>query len=279
MVTEPVIQIVDISGAIERRKQAAIKTYEERQRMDERRAAQRQQRLSEHLADIERFTTEEGSKLVAMLNHETAPVLLEDWLILDSWSVDEAILLLLGIQPLDHESLEARRSRVTEPIRNSDILLHRTVWGLPLWRDYSEYIPDWKDRIKTTASRLQAQRRRLQKIWSSGNHPERPSPAYVIEWAQKKGIPVPWLEAAADIGVVDRGVAVARSPMGERERTTLLILIGALAQEAKIDLAMPSKAAGQIELITEKLGARVAKRTIEEHLKRVRSALEKRATP
>lgn len=62
----------------------------------------------------------------------------------------------------------------------------------------------------------------------------------------------------------------------KRERVTLLILIGALAQLAKIDLRNPSKAATSIESTTVSMGARVAARTIENHLNRVTEAVEDR---
>ena len=61
----------------------------------------------------------------------------------------------------------------------------------------------------------------------------------------------------------------------ERERTTLLVLIAALAHEAGIDISKPSKAAGLIEGLTLRINARVAARTIENHLKRIPAALEK----
>ena len=66
-------------------------------------------------------------------------------------------------------------------------------------------------------------------------------------------------------------------PLERRERTTLLVIIAALAKLAKIDLAKPSSAAAAIENQTELLGARVASRTIEDHLKRVADAIESRS--
>ena len=65
-------------------------------------------------------------------------------------------------------------------------------------------------------------------------------------------------------------------PLDSRERTTLLVIMAALARGAGIDLAQPSKAAMQIEALTTELEARVAGRTIEEHLKRIPDALERR---
>lgn len=63
--------------------------------------------------------------------------------------------------------------------------------------------------------------------------------------------------------------------LATRERTSLLAIIAALASEADIDIKSPSKSAQTIENITQRLGSRVAARTIEEHLKRVPDALER----
>jgi hypothetical protein len=65
--------------------------------------------------------------------------------------------------------------------------------------------------------------------------------------------------------------------MGQRERTTLLAMIAALAKLAQIDVTKPSSAAVAIEAQTALVGARVAARTIEEHLKRIPDALEARS--
>jgi hypothetical protein len=65
-------------------------------------------------------------------------------------------------------------------------------------------------------------------------------------------------------------------PIERRERTTLLVMIAALAKLAKIDVAKPSSAATAIESQTALMGARIAARTIENHLKRVSEALDSR---
>ena len=65
-------------------------------------------------------------------------------------------------------------------------------------------------------------------------------------------------------------------PIERRERTTLLVIIAALAKLAKIDVAKPSSASATIESQTALMGARVAARTIENHLKRISEALENR---
>jgi len=65
-------------------------------------------------------------------------------------------------------------------------------------------------------------------------------------------------------------------PLETRERNTLLTIIAALCKDAKIDITKPSKAGEYIHSITNHMGATVAKRTIEEHLKKIPNALEGR---
>ena len=65
-------------------------------------------------------------------------------------------------------------------------------------------------------------------------------------------------------------------PLKTRERDTLLTIIAALAKVAKISIDPPGKAAGYIEGLTDLLGARVSKRAIEDHLKKITDALRTR---
>lgn len=53
-------------------------------------------------------------------------------------------------------------------------------------------------------------------------------------------------------------------------------MIAALAKLAKIDVAKPSSAAAAIETQTALMGARVAARTIENHLRHISEALDSR---
>ena len=69
-----------------------------------------------------------------------------------------------------------------------------------------------------------------------------------------------------------------KKPLGNRERTTLLVIIAALVEIAKIDRRKPSKAASLVARQTELLGARVSERTILDHLNRVPDALERRGS-
>jgi hypothetical protein len=67
-----------------------------------------------------------------------------------------------------------------------------------------------------------------------------------------------------------------KKTLGSRERATLLTIVAALAKAAGIDVSKPSKAGGAIEALTTDLGARVSARTIEDHLKDIPDALERR---
>lgn len=94
------------------------------------------------------------------------------------------------------------------------------------------------------------------------------------KWAESIGLDIP---EAFPGKSVSKQTSQEETALGERERATLLTLIAALAQEAGIDISKPSKAAGLIEGLTMRLNARVAARTIEDHLKRIPAALEKRS--
>ena len=61
-----------------------------------------------------------------------------------------------------------------------------------------------------------------------------------------------------------------------RERTTLLVMIAALARQAKLDITEPTKAAGVIEADALALGVKLDARTITSHLGRVAEALERK---
>jgi hypothetical protein len=66
-------------------------------------------------------------------------------------------------------------------------------------------------------------------------------------------------------------------PMDPHERPTLLVMIAALANLAKIDWKRPSKAAAAIESQAALMGVQVGLRTIENHLKLIPEALANKA--
>ena len=72
---------------------------------------------------------------------------------------------------------------------------------------------------------------------------------------------------------------VSSKDLDPRERTTLLVLIAALAKLARIDISHPSKAALTIEKLTEALGERVAARTIETKLNLIKERFPEASDP
>ena len=65
-------------------------------------------------------------------------------------------------------------------------------------------------------------------------------------------------------------------PLGTKERTSLLIIMAALASLAEVDVDKVSQASVKIQGAADRLGAKVGLRTIEEHLKDIPDALERR---
>ena len=65
-------------------------------------------------------------------------------------------------------------------------------------------------------------------------------------------------------------------PLGTKERNTLLIIIAALCNEAKMDCAKPAKTAALIADTAAKMGLSIGESTIEGHLKKIPDALETR---
>ena len=70
-------------------------------------------------------------------------------------------------------------------------------------------------------------------------------------------------------------------PLGQRERTTLLTIIAALAKEAHVDVSKPVKSGQIISSLIEAIGYEVAPNTVAGHMRTLRKTLfgETRETP
>ncbi len=107
--------------------------------------------------------------------------------------------------------------------------------------------------------------------------PERPtfSREALGVWLEEKGYQSPY----SFIRQPRQGQSEEQKPLTAKERTSLLTVIALLAEEARIDISKPSKAAATILKLAETQGINIAQRTIEEHLKKIPDALEKRGKP
>lgn len=65
-------------------------------------------------------------------------------------------------------------------------------------------------------------------------------------------------------------------PLSTKERTSLLLIIAALCKEAKINYSKPTSAAESILHQLDEMGVTLSPRAIEEHLKKIPDALERR---
>src|SRR5690606_20560855 len=87
--------------------------------------------------------------------------------------------------------------------------------------------------------------------------------AIAAKWTYKALTPKPGSKSLSD-------------ELSTKEHVTLLVIAATLAKLSKVDLYQPSKAALIIESASEQLGARVGRRTIEEHLKQIPAAIERK---
>ena len=157
-----------------------------------------------------------------------------------------------------------RDFRILEDDWISDVLFNIRMGDDPGWRaDVSEgFIPGWvKSELKDffTAAQIDFPEKSLASSRKKLTFTTPPSAS-----------PLPVQEFHENSVEIEKVI-------GTRERTTLLTVIAALAESANISLLTPSKSAEIIAGMTERMGAPVAKRTIEEHLKKVPDALERKS--
>jgi hypothetical protein len=98
-----------------------------------------------------------------------------------------------------------------------------------------------------------------------------------LQDVQKNGV-VMADELARFESIHDKNVdsSPTNKPLTTRERDTLLTIIAALCEAARISIDPPGKAALFIEGLTDSMGTHVSKRAIENHLKKIPNALETR---
>lgn len=205
---------------------------------------------------------QEQDEIDYALNVTDFPFFDDDIFLLDFWNEEEGLDYLLGISDADG----------TAPLDTSFV---RTLNG--------EY---WvKPKHQHIVNAFMRKRVKLEKIWKSGLHPQLNTPSYYINWAISKKHNISWLDYAiregfykpADI-VDDQQTNIVVKPLSNKERDTLLIIIAALAKEAKVDISRTSKAGELIANLTQLLGVQVGATTIETHLKKIPQALANRAS-
>lgn len=233
---------IDVDALVEKRKHEILSRTAQLEQRHAESIARRKARDEERLPSLRSSVEKEAKRFQSILNGETPPYAVYDWLLMDTWSREEALFLAAGLEPAD-EKVRDFRIRIRDGRHYSnEIAGLRTLEGLALWEDHSDLLEDWP-RLHVALDRVFAQRWEFaKKLWDSGEHPDRPSPHYVIAWAQRKGIVLPWLEWAKQHNLLELHIAgYARNAndeaLGDTERASLqkqvALLAIALAEKSK----------------------------------------------
>ncbi|RQR95309.1 hypothetical protein DIE04_17305 [Burkholderia sp. Bp8994] len=118
------------------------------------------------------------------------------WFRRDTWTPDEALPLLIGIDPgsLSHGDSHIRYLDGALVCIAAAMHAHGVEWPIESFDDFGKL-----EDLKAVPTLIHE----MKFMWESGNHPPRTAPAYFIEWAQRKGFKVPWLASARHLNLID----------------------------------------------------------------------------
>jgi len=180
---------------------------------------------------------------------------LEPWLHVDPLSLEQAGMLVCG-----------RRPR----------------YGVgPKPSTYEPIMAAMKQAIKRGELRADTNAHDKSVFYEAGDEePVTVTQADMREWLGKKGISAFfYLSDSKDwphVTPATSSVKDADKSLDARERTTLLCIIGALAENATLDLSQHIKAGEAVAVMLDAKGVKLSGRTIGEHLKAVREAMDSR---
>ena len=185
------------------------------------------------------------------------------WVLRPLWSLEEGIQLLSGIEPIHHN--------VAEPLRRNTYLNISA-------RDRQEILT----RLDIGERSIKAETLKVEGEYHLAHWACELFPTTFLKWVESNGWEIPD-ELAGVLNSpepeqpepVEQPPTVDR-PLDTRERRTLLIIIEALAQIAKVATDSPYAAAKAIALQTQQIGAAVGEKTIADKLKEIPEALENR---
>jgi hypothetical protein len=213
------------------------------------------------------------------------PFRLAGWFRYDTWDRDIALQLLCGLDP-DFTEFSGHDSN----FQQTGIVRCTYLTGKTLEQPDTSREKNWSQKDASDDDVLMGLSLHLEKmrdIWDSGGHQQRNAPVYYVDWALGKGFAVPWLDFARSekllmdtrVGaqaVPPRDSQSEATPLGTRERNTLLAMIAVLCKQAGYDLFKPAKTAGAIQGLAASQGVQLGESTIESHLKRIPDALAAR---
>lgn len=155
------------------------------------------------------------------------PLHLHEWFKHDTWDVDTAMTLLVGLDPTQDRLVTTKKGDSEELL--CGWYLDGSVVDFESWvaanivRDASSKqleLPadEFDSLISLEQMQLWGRRRHLLAIWHSGKHEARNPPADYIEWALAKQHYIPWLDWARDNYRIAAAVSDAGTPEERREK-------------------------------------------------------------
>lgn len=208
-----------------------------------------------------------------MESRRGVPILLSKWFLHDTWAADEALMLLVGLCP-DGTLIEQYKTIDGDVMSRIEIAYSLDGYeSMPY--SFAQEFEDGEE-VCGLLDRMSTTWRHLAALWESGQHPEKNAPSYYIAWAKAKKYDIPWLSWAEENGLLGDVISQDPKPLTTKQSTSLLTIIYLLAEEAGIDWKKSSKAAQLIVAKADALGIQIGQRTVEEYLKQIPIALERK---
>lgn len=248
----------DVDEVMEEWRHRQERTESERLRRETERAEQAESRHKRRVKDREEEVKKKLQAISAMLTGPFDPRGLIFWFNHDTWSVNEAMVLLCGFNPRNMEFLSDVQD-LALPNANipHDVNVVHDPFVFDPWlkevghygyirldglRLHDETIKDVLPGAVLGAieTDFRLNHKSILKLWRSGAHTEsRYPPQYFINWAIQKRLQIDWLEWAREKGCYSDEPAkpsmIKEDALSTSERNSLLIIIAALCKGSSID--------------------------------------------
>jgi len=145
---------------------------------------------------------------------------LSDWLRHDTWTQDEGLILLLGLDPrgtiIEPSNWVGMKNERLDEIAQAKFLDGRNI-NLAIWHAIFNHlkpndIAGIDDKLSENVKRelwdLSESYRKMKVIFESGGHPVRNKPDFYVQWALDKKFKVPWIEEYKKNDKFDEGNTV-----------------------------------------------------------------------
>jgi hypothetical protein len=288
----------DVDEVMEEWRHRQERTESERLRRETERAEQAEYRHKRRVKGREEEVKKKLQAISAMLTGPFDPRGLIFWFNHDTWSVNEALVLLCGFNPrnmefssevqelaLPNTKIPHDHNAVHDPLVFDPWLKEMGHYGyirLDGLRLHDETIKDVLPGVVLGAieTDFRLNHKSILKLWRSGVHMEsRYPPQYFINWAIQKRLQIDWLGWAVEKGYCSDGAAeplpIKEDNLSSRERNNLLTIVAALCVKSGIDYKTKG-AAAEVGRQIDAIGHSVGEDTIRAALKRIPDVLSGR---